>query len=40
VCAHVFNDELATPIVPHALGDSAGVFGALLLALEPASAAH
>jgi fructokinase len=27
----VFNDELRTPIVKHALGDSAGVFGAALL---------
>jgi fructokinase len=28
----VFNDELATPIVPNRLGDSAGVVGAALLA--------
>jgi fructokinase len=28
----VFNDELRTPIVKNALGDSAGVFGAALLA--------
>jgi len=28
----VFNDELATPIVKHRLGDSAGVFGAAMLA--------
>lgn len=27
----VFNDELATRVVPHALGDSAGVLGAALL---------
>ena len=31
VAAHVFNDELQTPIVRHALGDSAGVIGAALL---------
>ena len=31
VAAHVFNDELRTPIVRHALGDSAGVLGAALL---------
>ncbi|HEY2513762.1 MAG TPA: ROK family protein [Polyangiaceae bacterium] len=30
---YVFNDELATPIVKHAIGDSAGVLGAALLAL-------
>ena len=29
--AAIFNDELGTPIVKHALGDSAGVFGAALL---------
>ena len=29
--AYVFNDELRTPIVRHALGDSAGVIGAALL---------
>jgi fructokinase len=28
----VFNDELTTPIVRHSLGDSAGVYGAALLA--------
>jgi predicted NBD/HSP70 family sugar kinase len=33
VARYVFNGELATPIVRHALGDSAGVFGAALLAL-------
>ncbi len=32
VARHVFNDELATPIVQHTLGDSAGVIGAALLA--------
>ncbi len=32
VARRVFNDELATPIVKHALGDSAGVIGAALLA--------
>jgi fructokinase len=31
VAHYVFNDELRTPIVRHALGDSAGVFGAALL---------
>ena len=31
VARHVFNDELTTPIVPNALGDSAGVVGAALL---------
>jgi fructokinase len=30
----VFNDELCTPIVRHALGDSAGVLGAALLAFD------
>jgi fructokinase len=30
VARHVFNDELRTPIVRHALGDSAGVIGACL----------
>jgi fructokinase len=30
----VFNDELRTPIVRHALGDSAGVLGAALLAFD------
>lgn len=29
---YVFNDELLTPILKHELGDSAGVFGAALLA--------
>jgi fructokinase len=33
VARYVFNDELTTPIVRHAVGDSAGVFGAALLAL-------
>ena len=32
VARFVFNDELRTPIVRHALGDSAGVVGAALLA--------
>lgn len=32
VARHVFNDELVTPILPHALGDSAGVLGAALIA--------
>jgi fructokinase len=32
VARHVFNDELRTPIVRHALGDSGGVIGAALLA--------
>jgi fructokinase len=31
VAHYVFNDELRTPIVRHALGDSAGVIGAALL---------
>lgn len=31
VARYVFNDELATPILKHALGDSAGVLGAALL---------
>jgi fructokinase len=31
VARHVFNDELRTPIVRNALGDSAGVIGAALL---------
>lgn len=34
VAHYVFNDELLTPILKHELGDSAGVFGAALLA-EP-----
>jgi fructokinase len=32
VAALVFNDELTTPILRHALGDSAGVLGAALIA--------
>src|SRR5213596_3038207 len=36
VARHVFNDELRTPIVRHALGDSAGVIGAALLVADPA----
>jgi fructokinase len=32
VARYVFNDELATPIVRHALSDAAGVLGAALLA--------
>jgi fructokinase len=35
VAGYVFNDELETPILRHALGDSAGVLGAALLALAP-----
>jgi fructokinase len=35
VARYVFNDELRTPIVRHALGDSAGVIGAALLTLAP-----
>jgi fructokinase len=31
VARYVFNDELRTPIVRNALGDSAGVLGAALL---------
>jgi fructokinase len=31
VARYVFNDELRTPIVRHALGDAAGVLGAALL---------
>jgi fructokinase len=31
VARWLFNDELRTPIVKHALGDSAGVIGAALL---------
>jgi predicted NBD/HSP70 family sugar kinase len=30
---HVFNDRLDTRVVPHALGDSAGVFGAAALCI-------
>jgi fructokinase len=34
--AYVFNDVLETPVLRHAMGDSAGVFGAALIALaEP-----
>jgi fructokinase len=33
VARSVFNDELETPILKHAIGDSAGVLGAALLAL-------
>lgn len=33
---YVFNDELETPILKHALGDSAGVLGAAWLALSSA----
>jgi fructokinase len=32
VARYVFNDELETPILKHALGDSAGVLGAALIA--------
>ena len=32
VARYVFNDELETPILRHALGDSAGVLGAALIA--------
>ena len=32
VARYLFSDELTTPIVRHTLGDSAGVFGAALLA--------
>jgi fructokinase len=35
VARYVFNDELETPILKHAIGDSAGVLGAALLALSP-----
>lgn len=35
VAKYVFNDELTTPILRHALGDSAGVLGAAMLALSP-----
>jgi fructokinase len=34
---YVFNDELTTPIVKNALGDSAGVVGAALLGATSAS---
>jgi fructokinase len=33
VARYVFNDELTTPILRHAIGDSAGVLGAALLPL-------
>lgn len=33
IARHVFNDELVTPVVRAQLGDSAGVFGAALLAI-------
>jgi fructokinase len=32
IARHVFNDELCTPILKNALGDSAGVLGAALIA--------
>lgn len=35
VARHVANDELVTPILRHALGDSAGVLGAALAARAP-----
>ncbi|MBL8743117.1 MAG: ROK family protein [Myxococcales bacterium] len=35
VARRVFNDELTTPIVRPALGDSAGVIGAALVAISP-----
>ena len=35
VQAHLFNDELLTPIVRNELGDSAGVLGAALLGYSP-----
>lgn len=34
VARHVFNDELLTPILRNELGDSAGVLGAALLAMD------
>ena len=37
VAQHVLNDELTTPILRHALGDSAGVLGAALLSLTSRS---
>jgi fructokinase len=37
VAHYVFNDELLTPILRHALGDSAGVIGAALLCAGQAS---
>ena len=34
--AYVFNDVLETPVLRHAMGDTAGVFGAAIRALaEP-----
>jgi fructokinase len=39
VAKYVFNDELATPILRHELGDSAGVIGAALLPERGASGA-
>ena len=35
IAGYVFNDELTTPILKHALGDSAGVLGAALIAGPP-----
>jgi predicted NBD/HSP70 family sugar kinase len=35
---NTFNDSLTTPIVPNALGDSAGVFGAAMLTQEEGAA--
>lgn len=35
IAARIFNDELRTPVVRNQLGDSAGVFGAALLAAQP-----
>jgi fructokinase len=35
IARYVFNDELTTPILRHALGDSAGVLGAALIAGPP-----
>jgi fructokinase len=35
VAHYVFNGALETPILRHAIGDSAGVLGAALLALAP-----
>lgn len=37
IAANLFNDELRTPILRHALGDSAGVLGAALLAKSTAN---
>jgi len=34
IAPHVFNDRLHTPVVRHALGDSAGVFGAAMLVAD------